>query len=376
MSLILRTELSRPLTHQELDENFKFVYLKEWEYGDYKVKQLVYKKEGDITTIYRCVYSHNRYAYDPSHTFNTSVVVNGNTHVAWEAISNTGGGSSNDERLVNAYYNDGVLKFLKQDGTYKNLDLSELAEDFYVISGAVTGNNLRLNLQDGRFVDIDVSSLSEGIESVELDGTTMTFTQQDGSVLTTDLNLLYLVGTQFKKGITTHDFFTMSEIHFTSSSFPLAFPTAVSPPAENIQYKSLTFADFPAKETTIVLSISSNISRHYIFKLPEKTETGSINHLGKRIRVFMKRNSLSDVTKSVMLATSWQNSGNDNRLLSLSANTTVTGLGYFLPLETMEVVDLFWDGDDWIALTTNKQEYSLLAANNFTVDVSTYINRT
>lgn len=92
MSLIFRTDLSRPLTHEELDSNFKFLQVKPWDVDDYKYNQLVYvKDEQGVTTIYRCVEPHIRYTYEPTNIFTTTIATDNGPMVLWEAIANTGG---------------------------------------------------------------------------------------------------------------------------------------------------------------------------------------------------------------------------------------------------------------------------------------------
>lgn len=65
MPLILRTNLSRPLHHSELDHNFQLVQVKRWVYTDYEADQVVvFKSNNGPALLYICVTGHNRYIYD------------------------------------------------------------------------------------------------------------------------------------------------------------------------------------------------------------------------------------------------------------------------------------------------------------------------
>jgi hypothetical protein len=430
MSLVLRTQLSRPLTHEELDQNFQHLEIKAWTYKDYSVGQVVfYKWNAGNTVMYRCVVPHNRYVYD---SIGQSFAATIGPTTYWEVISGDEDGLVNitaptkaslastavaDENPVKgtiatvtddpnpenntAYiltdlpstninnwlavgpkdyfqdvsYTSGTITFTRFNGTTKSLNISTSASDYFVTGGTMTNTTLTLNLVGGQQVNIPVAQSTHDVTGIALVGSNLIVYTQSGATLIEDLNDFYLTDAQFKKGITTHDFFTMSQIHFSNSSFPLAFPSATNPPAEQIKLKTFSFADFPAKETTVVVKVVSTDPYHHIIMLPNKLEAGATTRAGTRVRFFVKQNSIYTTTKNLMLATTWMNNGLNNQLLSLMVNTKVTGLGFFLPLETMEVVDLFWDGDDWIALSTGKQEYSLFAADNYQTDVSTYINR-
>ena len=53
-----------------------------------------------------------------------------------------------------------------------------------------------------------------------------------------------------------------------------------------------------------------------------------------------------------------------NRIISVNAKTKV-GTDYFLPLETMESVELIWDGFDYLVTNLTKQGYTSLNAKNY-----------
>ena len=262
MSLILRTQQARPLTHDELDANFKYVNLKPWDYNDYLLNQLVYFKNNDgITVVYRCIVPHIRYVYDPTSMFGISVTVDGVTLILWEAITNT--------------------------------------------------SNYLLSL------------------------------------------------------------FQFNEYNFVDSQMCLILSQA----EQTVALKTLKFTDLTVAETTLVLNISSIASKHYILQLPSSDEINSVLSLGKKLKIIMKSNGIVDKNKNFMISTKWIQGGSVNKLLSVAVNTKVDGIGYFMPLETLETVDLVFDGIDWLAVSTSKQQYVLQNAQNFSTNISQYINR-
>lgn len=227
-----------------------------------------------------------------------------------------------------------------------------------------SGNTLKLYHPDGSYDPVDLSTLvpNNQVVGMSLAGTQLILTRQNLPTIVCDLNALMISGAQLKKGITTHDFATYTEADFFLTTFTDHYQGGL---LENIFYKEVTFANFTAKETTIILKISSTQPNHYVLRLPTLDDPDVANNIGKRIRLFMKKNNISDTNKTFMVSTNWQNSGLTGRLMSIKSATQVAGVGYFLPMESYEVVDLFWDGEDWIALDTNKMDYVQMDAVNF-----------
>jgi hypothetical protein len=75
MGLILRRNLDRPLTHEELDGNLIYLDINEWKLQSYEKGMWVYEKNSnDITALYICTVTHNQNIYPSSHFIE---VVNG-----------------------------------------------------------------------------------------------------------------------------------------------------------------------------------------------------------------------------------------------------------------------------------------------------------
>lgn len=89
MGLILRKNLNRPLTHDELDSNLVYLDINEWKLQSYEKGVWVYiKGAGNITALYLCEATHNKNVY-PNGAF-TEVV---NTVRIWRPFEGGGGGT-------------------------------------------------------------------------------------------------------------------------------------------------------------------------------------------------------------------------------------------------------------------------------------------
>jgi hypothetical protein len=58
-----------------------------------------------------------------------------------------------------------------------------------------------------------------------------------------------------------------------------------------------------------------------------------------------------------MVASKWASGGTQDRIIAANINTKLTNAGYFFPLETLESVELLYDGYDWLVVNTQKQQY-------------------
>ena len=61
----------------------------------------------------------------------------------------------------------------------------------------------------------------------------------------------------------------------------------------------------------------------------------------------------------MIVASKWDQVSNGalNRIISANIYTRVIDDGYFFPLETLESVELLYDGYDWLVVNTQKQQY-------------------
>lgn len=95
MSLILRTNLSRPLTHEELDGNFTYLNIHPWSKQGYEQGQYVLYGISGVTSLYYCTLTHTDNPYTlNSNNFTTFYLDGTGTHEIWERIGGSGGSGS------------------------------------------------------------------------------------------------------------------------------------------------------------------------------------------------------------------------------------------------------------------------------------------
>jgi hypothetical protein len=167
MALILRNNLSRPLTHDELDSNFIYLNIITWEKKNYTRGQYVVHAVSGTTYLYRCDNNHTDYVYTQNSDNFTETYLNGLTTVRiWTKIGGGGDGLS----IVSGSY-DGTDLILVQS------DASEITIPLNIDSAVLTGGTLNeafeliLESSDGSDITIDLSPLvsaGDGIYTPEV----------------------------------------------------------------------------------------------------------------------------------------------------------------------------------------------------------------
>lgn len=276
MSLILRTNLSRPLTHVELDNNFTYVNIAEWKKNGYKKGQFVLKINGnDDNNIFYCVKTHGESLYDLN---------NGN--------------------------------------------FSEV----FTVNGVSTRYWVRLS-----------RGLSTNVNEVTFSGTTQTIVLDDGTTFTTDINNLYLTGDQFLNGISNHSFQKITSDDFITT---------------NIGLNTVELANIisgidviPTKTNMVVIDLVGVVDSNYVVSLPNIL---SENESGVTYKIIVKRNNIPSINKFLLL----YSKGLDDKYKIYSTSIkTETQDGYFIPLETLESIDIIFDGTDFLVTNITKQRY-------------------
>lgn len=161
MSLILRTNLARPLTHIELDSNFSYLQIIEWVKKNYQQGQYVIRSVGDETKLYFCVKSHTDYLYTINgDTFTETNVEGGETVRYWKQIyTNNGGGSV----LIDASLDENfILTLTSSDQSEVTVDLSPL-----YANGVYTPN-----VPSGITTPEKVGGIESGVLASDLGGNT------------------------------------------------------------------------------------------------------------------------------------------------------------------------------------------------------------
>jgi hypothetical protein len=144
----------------------------------------------------------------------------------------------------------------------------------------------------------------------------------------------------------------LDENSFTGDTFNVIFTSSSNTDA--IQVKELQVTGFTAKLTYVVLDVvNTGSTENYILVLPPFV---SANDESRVIKFVTKRNNL-DNANDLMVASKWVSGGTQDRIIAANINTKLTNAGYFFPLETLESVELLYDGYDWLVVNTQKQQY-------------------
>jgi hypothetical protein len=90
----------------------------------------------------------------------------------------------------------------------------------------------------------------------------------------------------------------------------------------------------------------------------------SANDESRVIKFVTKRNNLNNIN-DLIVASKWVSGGTQDRIIASNINTRLTNAGYFFPLETLESVELLYDGFDWLVVNTQKQQYVQAPSVNY-----------
>lgn len=187
--------------------------------------------------------------------------------------------------------------------------------------------------------------LAEGagttITGVTYSGTTQIIGLSDGGSFSTDINNTQLSGVQYSTGISTHSYQYIDDVSFTGTT---------------ISGQTYEIVDLigTAKLNIVVLDITSGDPYDHLVNLPSLESADA----GVLFRIIAKQANLSYLNRFVLVFSEI------NRIIAPSIKTEYNG-SYFAPLETMESIELIWDGYDWLITNINKQPYVALNAENF-----------
>jgi len=123
MSLILRNNITRPLTHDELDNNLIYLNINEWVKQNYVKGQYILRKVDGIGFIYYCETTHNGSIYDKygSGDFIESYRINNSDKNIWVKIGE-------DSVLVDDYRIEGTNLIIGLDnGASLSVDVNEVS---------------------------------------------------------------------------------------------------------------------------------------------------------------------------------------------------------------------------------------------------------
>jgi hypothetical protein len=179
------------------------------------------------------------------------------------------------------------------------------------------------------------------ITGVTYSGTVQTIGLSDGGSFITDINHTQLTDVQYSEGLSTHGYQYIDDMSFTGTT---------------ISGQTYHIVDLvgTAKLNIVVLDVISGDPFDHLVNLP----TLAVNEAGVLFRIIAKQANLSSLNRFVLVFSEI------NRIIAPSIKTEYNG-SYFAPLETMESIELIWDGYDWLVTNINKQPYVALNAENF-----------
>jgi hypothetical protein len=218
------------------------------------------------------------------------------------------------------------------------------------------------------------SGESVAVTGLTLNGTLLEIQNSDSTSASVDLDPA--TSSQSKEGLTTHGFAFLDETMFTSAQPFHSFFGGVSSTYADIKVFELHEVDLTAKTTYVVLDVVETGSTfNYVVILPLLTN----DFESKVIKFVTKRNNLNNLN-DLLVGSKWMSGGNYNRIIATNIKTRLTDYGYFFPLETMESIEILFDGYDWLVVNTQKQQYIQANPANYLLDgtngtVGSYKNR-
>jgi hypothetical protein len=190
--------------------------------------------------------------------------------------------------------------------------------------------------------------LGEGaaITGYTLNGTIATIGMGDGGSFSIDINDVELNGPQYSIGVSNHSY------QLITSGWTQEVISGDTYNTYDVIFGDLTQA---AKQNIVVIDLNTSEDYHHLVFLP----TGlTVNDSGIIYKIIAKSNDNTNLDKYLMVFSPIQ------RIIATNIKTKYND-SYFLPLETMESVEIIWDGYDYLVTNMVKQGYVALNAKNF-----------
>jgi hypothetical protein len=337
MSLILRNNLTRPLTHDELDGNLVYLNIAEWVKKGYLEGQYVLVKTGTIGIIYYCEMTHSDFIYNKygAGNFIQTYVEDSKLFRVWRQIGSTEGGSGGYTTIE-----DGGVPLIERS------ILSFTGEGVKVTDDPVNGRTI---------VTIDGSgSGSTNITDYTINGTVLEILLTNDEKFSLDVNDVKIKEEQYSIGISNHSY----ELITTSWE-----PEIISGETYNTHQLIFGFSEQPAKQNIVVIDLNTSEDNHHLVYLPTNLTE---DEAGIIYKIIAKSSNNTNLDKYLMVFSP------DLKIISSNIKTKYND-SYFLPLETMESVEIIWDGYDYLVTNMVKQGYTALNAKNF-IEMNTNVD--
>jgi hypothetical protein len=179
-----------------------------------------------------------------------------------------------------------------------------------------------------------------------LNGTVANIELSNGNNFDIDINDVQLSGLQYSVGISNHSY------QLITTGWTQEVITGNTYNTTEIAFGNLVPA---AKQNIVIIDLNTSDDYHHLVHLP----TGvTVNDAGIIYKIIAKNNGNTNLDKYLMVYSA------DLRIIAANIKTKYND-SYFLPLETMESVEIIWDGYDYLVTNMVKQGYVSLNAKNF-----------
>jgi hypothetical protein len=328
MSLILRNNLTRPLTHDELDGNLIYLNIAEWKKKGYLQGQYVLIKTGTIGIIYYCEITHTDFIYNKYGAGNfVETYVEGSTQYrVWRQIGTSGGSGGSGYVTIE----DSGIPLIERTV------LNFVGAGVSVTDDPLSGKTV---------VTIDGSGLTD-VTGYTLNGTVLEIQLTGNENFSVDVNDVKINEEQYSIGISNHSY----ELITTGWTGQV-----ISGDTYNTHELIFGYSEQPAKQNIVVIDLNTSVDNHHLVYLPTGVTT---NDAGIIYKIIAKSSNNTNLDKYLMVYSP------DLRIISTNIKTKYNN-SYFLPLETMESVEIIWDGYDYLVTNMVKQGYVSLNAKNF-----------
>lgn len=181
------------------------------------------------------------------------------------------------------------------------------------------------------------------ITGVTYSGTVQTISLSDGNSFTTDINNVTLAGSQYSVGISNHAY----QLITTND-------TEIAVSGETYNVATVAGENYVPAKTNVIIVSGIISDKNFLLEMPELTS----NEAGVIYKIIAKDISGVIDNKYFMVYSG------ANRIIGANIKSKV-GDAYFVPLETLESLELVWDGSDYIITNIIKQAYTSLNAKDF-----------
>jgi hypothetical protein len=185
-------------------------------------------------------------------------------------------------------------------------------------------------------------------------GTVATIELSNGNDFNIDINDVEISGLQYSVGVSNHSY------ELITTGWTQEIISGDTYNTHDLVFGGIVQA---AKQNIVVIDLNTTDDEHHLVYLP----TGvTYNDAGVIYKIIAKSSNNTNLDKYLMVYSPHL------RIIATNIKTRYNN-SYFLPLETMESVEIIWDGYDYLVTNMVKQGYVALNAKNF-IEMNTNVN--